>query len=86
MQNPIRELTHRSPVFPLTRRIHGGHILNIQLLYSTGVSILIREMALATELEMAAETLLWHTAIARNVQDSLSKPLPPEREAKWYQL
>ena len=45
---------------------------------------MIREMALATKLEMAAETLLWRGVIARTIQDWLSKPLRPKREAERY--
>jgi hypothetical protein len=41
-------------------------------------------MALATKLEMTAETLLWRGVIARTVQDWLSKPLRPKREAERY--
>jgi hypothetical protein len=45
---------------------------------------MIREMALATELEMTAETLLWRGVIARTIQDWLSTPLRPKREAERY--
>ena len=45
---------------------------------------MIREMALATKLEMTAETLLWRGVIARTIQDWLSKPLRPKREAERY--
>ena len=45
---------------------------------------MIREMALANELEMTAETLLWRGVIARTIQDWLSKPLRPKREAERY--
>jgi hypothetical protein len=45
---------------------------------------MIREMALATKLEGAAETLLWRGVIARTIQDWLSKPLRPKREAERY--
>jgi hypothetical protein len=43
-----------------------------------------REMAVATNLEMAAETLLWRGVIARTIQDWLSKPLRSKREAERY--
>ena len=45
---------------------------------------MIREMALANALEMTAETLLWRGVIARTIQDWLSKPLRPKREAERY--
>jgi hypothetical protein len=45
---------------------------------------MIREMALATKLEMTAETLLWRGVIARTIQVWLSKPLRPKREAERY--
>src|ERR1700731_2862765 len=45
---------------------------------------MIREMALANELEMTAETLLWRGVIARTIQDWLSNPLRPKREAERY--
>jgi hypothetical protein len=43
-----------------------------------------REMALANGLEMSAETLLWRGVIARTIQDWLSTPLRPKREAEQY--
>jgi len=43
-----------------------------------------REMALANELEMTSETLLWRGVIARTIQDWLSKPLRSKREAERY--
>jgi hypothetical protein len=49
-----------------------------------GVPNMIREMALATKLEMTAETLLWRGVIARTIQDWLSMPLRPKREAERY--
>jgi hypothetical protein len=45
---------------------------------------MIREMALATKLEMEAETLLWRGVIARTIQDWLSTPLGRKREAERY--
>ena len=45
---------------------------------------MIREMALANALEMTAETLLWRGVIARTIQDWLSNPLRPKREAERY--
>jgi hypothetical protein len=45
---------------------------------------MIREMVLATKLEMTAETLLWRGVIARTIQVWLSKPLRPKREAERY--
>ena len=45
---------------------------------------MFREMAFATPLEMTAETLLWRGVIARTIQDWLSKPLRPKREAERY--
>ena len=45
---------------------------------------MIREMALATELDLTAETLLWRGVISRTIQDWLSKPLRPKREAERY--
>jgi hypothetical protein len=47
---------------------------------------MIREMALANELEMTGETLLWRGVIARTIQDWLSKPLRPKRETERYLL
>ena len=45
---------------------------------------MIRGLALATKLEVTAETLLWRIVIARTVQDWLSKPLRSKREAERY--
>jgi hypothetical protein len=45
---------------------------------------MIREIALATKLEVTSETLLWRGVIARTVQDWLSKPLRTKREAERY--
>jgi hypothetical protein len=45
---------------------------------------MIREMALATESKMTAETLLWRGVIARTIQDWVSKPLRPKREAERF--
>jgi|HubBroStandDraft_6_1064221.scaffolds.fasta_scaffold425463_2 hypothetical protein len=45
---------------------------------------MIREMALANQLEITAETLLWRGVIARTIQDWLSKPLRFKREAERY--
>ena len=45
---------------------------------------MVRTMALATEREQATETHLWRGVIARAIQDWLSKPLRPKREAERY--
>jgi hypothetical protein len=45
---------------------------------------MIREMALATKLEMSAETILWRGVIARTIQDRLSKRMGSKREAERY--
>ena len=45
---------------------------------------MIREMAFATKQELSTETLLWRVVIARTIQDWLSKPLGPKREAERY--
>jgi hypothetical protein len=45
---------------------------------------MVREMALATKLEMTAETVLWRGVIARTIQDWLSKSIGPKREAERY--
>jgi hypothetical protein len=45
---------------------------------------MIREMALATKLEMSAETILWRGVIARTIQDWLSKRMGSKREAERY--
>jgi hypothetical protein len=45
---------------------------------------MIREIALATELKLTTETLLWRGVIARTIQDWLSKPLRPKRAAERY--
>jgi len=47
---------------------------------------MIREMAFATKQELTIETLLWRGVIARTIQDWLSKPLCPKREAERYLL
>jgi hypothetical protein len=51
---------------------------------TTGVLKMIREMALATKLEMTAETIMWRGVIARTIQDWLSTPLRSKREAERY--
>jgi hypothetical protein len=45
---------------------------------------MIREMALATKQELTTQTLLWRGVIARTIEDWLSKPLRPKREAERY--
>jgi hypothetical protein len=45
---------------------------------------MIREMALAAKTGMTAETLLWRAVISRTVQQWLSEPLRPKREAERY--
>ena len=45
---------------------------------------MIREMAFATKQELTIETLLWRGVIARTIQDWLSKPVGPKREAERY--
>ena len=42
------------------------------------------ERLLAAEQELKTETLLWRGVIARTIQDWLSKPLRPKREAERY--
>ena len=43
-----------------------------------------RQMALTATQELTTETLLWRVVIARTIQDWLSKPLGPKREAERY--
>ena len=43
-----------------------------------------RQMALTATRELTTETLLWRVVIARTIQDWLSKPLGPKREAERY--
>jgi hypothetical protein len=45
---------------------------------------MIREIALAAKQELTTETLLWRGVIARTIQDWLSEPLRPKREAERY--
>ncbi len=45
---------------------------------------MVRGMALVTKQNLTAETLLWRGVIARTIQDWLSKPLRPKREAERY--
>jgi hypothetical protein len=45
---------------------------------------MIRELAFASKQGMTAETLLWRGVIAVTIQDWLSKPLRPKREAERY--
>ena len=45
---------------------------------------MIREMAFANKQELTTETLLWRVVIARTIQDWLSKPVGPKREAERY--
>ena len=44
---------------------------------------MVREMVFATKQE-PKETFLWRGVIARTIQDWLSKPLGPKREAERY--
>src|ERR1700730_19156869 len=43
-----------------------------------------RQMALTATQELTRETLLWRVVIARTIQDWLSKPVGPKREAERY--
>jgi hypothetical protein len=45
---------------------------------------MIRQLAFASKQGMTAETLLWRGVIAVTIQDWLSKPLRPKREAERY--
>jgi hypothetical protein len=45
---------------------------------------MIVERISATGHELTTETLLWRGVIARTIQDWLSKPLRPRREAERY--
>jgi hypothetical protein len=45
---------------------------------------MIKEMALATKQELTAQSILWRGVIARTIEDWLSKPLRPKREAERY--
>jgi hypothetical protein len=45
---------------------------------------MIRKMAFATKQDFTAETLLWRGVIAVTIQDWLSKPVRPKREAERY--
>jgi hypothetical protein len=45
---------------------------------------MIRGMAQATQQDLTTENRLWRVVIARSVQDWLSKPLRPKREAERY--
>lgn len=45
---------------------------------------MIKQMAFATKQDLTAETLLWRGVIAVTIQDWLSKPLRPKREAERY--
>ena len=45
---------------------------------------MVREMVLGTNSELTTETALWRGVIARTIQDWLSKPLRPKREAERY--
>src|ERR1700680_971865 len=53
-------------------------------LANNGRPTMIREMAFATKQELTTETLLWRGVIARTIQDWLSGPLRPKREAERY--
>jgi len=45
---------------------------------------MIRGMAQATQQDLTTENRLWRVVIARSIQDWLSKPLRPKREAERY--
>ena len=45
---------------------------------------MIRDMASVTKLEPRTATRLWRGVIARTIQDWLSTPLRPKREAERY--
>ena len=45
---------------------------------------MMKEMALATKQELTIQTALWRGVIARSIEDWLSKPLRPKREAERY--
>ena len=45
---------------------------------------MVREMVSGTNPELTTETALWRGVIARTIQDWLSKPLRPKREAERY--
>jgi hypothetical protein len=45
---------------------------------------MIREMALSAPNEQTTENRIWRVVIARTIQDWLSKPLRPKREAERY--
>ncbi len=48
------------------------------------VPTMTTERLLATEPKLTTETLLWRGVIARTIQDWVSKPLRPKREAERY--
>src|ERR1700686_2662956 len=52
-------------------------------LQRTRIPNMVREMVFATKQE-PKETFLWRGVIARTIQDWLSKPLGPKREAERY--
>jgi len=45
---------------------------------------MVREMVFATKPETTTATALWRGVIARTIQDWLSKPLRPKRNAEQY--
>jgi hypothetical protein len=45
---------------------------------------MIRGMAQITQQDLTTENRLWRVVIARSIQDWLSKPLRPKREAERY--
>jgi hypothetical protein len=45
---------------------------------------MISEMALSAPNEQTTENRIWRVVIARTIQDWLSKPLGPKREAERY--
>jgi hypothetical protein len=45
---------------------------------------MIYEMAFAAKVQQTTETLLWRGVIARAIQDWISDPLRPKREAERY--
>lgn len=45
---------------------------------------MIRQMESGSDEPMTSETRMWRVVIARTIQDWLSKPLGPRREAERY--
>jgi hypothetical protein len=54
------------------------------MLQTMGIPIMIRKTVVATKQDLTPETLLWRGVIARTIQDWLSRPLRPKREAERY--